>query len=133
MKVKAAFLYADNGMVASTKLGWLHTAFEMLMELFDQVGLKTNLKKTVGMVCHPCWASKMVNKDYTWRMTRLRRIYRGRQRNQVNFPEFGKYLTRGPLSVHRQIKHILAKRGSGQESDEDSRGNKPRENSMAFP
>ena len=53
MKVKAEFLHADNGMVASTKLGWLHTAFEMLMELFHQVGLKKNVKKTMGMVCHP--------------------------------------------------------------------------------
>ena len=95
LKVKAAFLYTENEMVASTNLEWLHTVFDMLMGLFDQVGLKKNVKKTVGMVCHPCWAFKMVNKDYTWRITRLRRIYRGRQQERVNCPEGGKYLTRG--------------------------------------
>ena len=46
-------------MVASTNLGWLHTAFDMMMVLFDQVGLKKNIKKTVGVVCHPCWATRV--------------------------------------------------------------------------
>ena len=41
-------------------------------------------------------------------------------------------MTRGLLSVHRQIKHSVAKRGSGQEGDGDRRGNKPRKNRMAF-
>ena len=30
-------------MVASTKLGWLQTAFDMLARIFDRVGLKTNV------------------------------------------------------------------------------------------
>ena len=54
LKVKAAFFYVDNGMVASTNSGWLHTAFDILTGLFDRVGLKTNFKRTVGMVCHIC-------------------------------------------------------------------------------
>ena len=54
LKVQDDILYADNGMVASTDLGWLQTAFETLMGLFDRLVLKTNPAKTVGMVCHPC-------------------------------------------------------------------------------
>ena len=42
LKLQAAFLYADNRMVSSTNLGWLQTAFDTLMGLFDRVGLKTN-------------------------------------------------------------------------------------------
>ena len=45
LKVKASFFYADNRMMASTNLGWIQTAFDMLMGLFDQVGLKKMLRK----------------------------------------------------------------------------------------
>ena len=44
-------------MVASTNLGWIQTEFDMLTGLFDRVGLKKNVKKTVGMVCHLCQAA----------------------------------------------------------------------------
>ena len=56
LKVKEAFLYADNGILASTNLGWIQTMFDILTGLFDRVGLKTNFKRTVGMVCHICQA-----------------------------------------------------------------------------
>ena len=57
LKVKSSFFYPENRMVASTNLGWIQTDFDMLTGLFDWVGLKTNVKKTVGMVCHPFRAS----------------------------------------------------------------------------
>ena len=41
-------------MVASTYSGWIQTAFDTLTGIFDQVGLKTTAKNTMGMVCHPC-------------------------------------------------------------------------------
>ena len=56
LKVQEAFFCADNGMVASTYLGWINTVFEMLKGLFDWAGLKKNVRKTVGMVCNPCHA-----------------------------------------------------------------------------
>ena len=37
-------------MVASINPGWIQTAFDMLVVLFDQVGLNTNVQKTVGLV-----------------------------------------------------------------------------------
>ena len=57
LKVKAAFLYADNRILDSTNLGWIQTGFDMLTGLFDPLGLKENVKKTVGMVCHLCQAA----------------------------------------------------------------------------
>ena len=48
--------YADDRVVASTDPVWLQTTFDMLMGIFNHVGLKTNVCKTVGMVCQPCRA-----------------------------------------------------------------------------
>ena len=45
--------YADNGMVASSDPQWLQDTFSTLVGLFNRVGLDTNARKTVGMVCHP--------------------------------------------------------------------------------
>ena len=49
--------YADDGTVASSEPRWLQSAFSTLVGLFDRVGLKNNVGKTVGMVCHPCQAT----------------------------------------------------------------------------
>ena len=43
LKVMAALFYADNRMVASTRLVWIQTAFDTLTGLFDWVGLNTNI------------------------------------------------------------------------------------------
>ena len=68
--VEATFFYAVDGMVASTYPGWLQSSFDMLTGIFDLVGLRTNIRKTVGMVCKPCRASRVrVDEDCTWRMT----------------------------------------------------------------
>ena len=70
LKVKAYFFYKDDGMVDSTYPGWLQTAFDMLMGLFDRVDPKKNFRETVGMVCHPCQAPGVrADKDYTWQIT----------------------------------------------------------------
>ena len=51
LKVKAAFLYADDRMVSSTDPVWLQTAFNTPTGIFNRVGLQKNVRKTVGMVC----------------------------------------------------------------------------------
>ena len=48
-----SLLYADNGMVALSDLRWLQGAFSTLVGLFDEVGLRNNVGKTVVMVCRP--------------------------------------------------------------------------------
>ena len=55
LTVKAAFFYADSGLVASIDPGWLQSRFDTLTGIFDRVGLQTNVRKTVGMVWRPCW------------------------------------------------------------------------------
>ena len=62
-------------MVASTNPGWLQTVFNTLTGLFDQVGLKTNVHKTVGVVCQPCQAAGIREYEaYNRRMTGTGRI-----------------------------------------------------------
>ena len=59
LKVKATFSYADNRMVASKDPVWLQSQFVMLTRIFDRVGLRTNIRKVVGMVCRPFRAADM--------------------------------------------------------------------------
>ena len=81
LKVKASFFHVDDGMVVSTDPGWLQTAFDTLMGIFDWVGLRMNIQKTVGMVCHPFWvAGVWSDKAYTRRTTGAGRSYKERQR-----------------------------------------------------
>ena len=70
LKVKAAFFYADKKMVASINPGWIQTAFYMLTGFSNRVELNTNVKKTVGIVCHPCQAAGVWSEEaYTWWVT----------------------------------------------------------------
>ena len=46
---QAALFYADNGMVALSNPRWLQWAFNALVGLFERVGLRTNVGKTVSM------------------------------------------------------------------------------------
>ena len=42
--------YTDDGMVALSDQGWLQGAFGTLVGLFDWVGLRKNVGKTLGMI-----------------------------------------------------------------------------------
>ena len=67
---QAAFFYADDGMVASSEPRWLQWAFDALVSLFEQVGLRKNFGKTVSMVCRPCQAARTQSEEaYTRKMT----------------------------------------------------------------
>ena len=52
----AAFLYADDGLVALTDPVWLQRMFYSMTRFFDRVGLCTNVLKTFSMLFHPCCA-----------------------------------------------------------------------------
>ena len=45
-------------MVLSLDPVWLQGAFTALVGLFDRVGLRKNVGKTVSMVCHPFQAGE---------------------------------------------------------------------------
>ena len=49
-------LYSDNRMIALSETHGLQGAFINIVGMFDRVGLRTNVGKTVGMVFRPCQA-----------------------------------------------------------------------------
>ena len=53
-KHQADLFLADDDMVALSDPRWLQGAFNTLVGIFDWMGLRTNVRKTVSMVCHPC-------------------------------------------------------------------------------
>ena len=78
---QAALFYADDGMVASLEPRWLQGAFSTLVGLFDRVGLRTNVRTTVGMVCLPYQAAGTQSEAaYGRQMTGEGPTYRERQK-----------------------------------------------------
>ena len=51
-----SYLYANKDLLVSKGENWLHRSFDVLAELFDRVGLCTNMGNTVSMACQPCCA-----------------------------------------------------------------------------
>ena len=134
LTTKAEFFYANDGMVASTDPGWIHLAFDILMGLFDKVGLRTNVRKTVGMVCRNFWAAGVrAEEAYASRMTGEGRILKEREQERVLCPECGKELEKGSLVMHRQTQNGVAKGGLGTEGGGADGGKEPMTYRMAFP
>ena len=94
--------YADNGMVFLLDPAWLQGAFNTLVDIFDRVGLLTNVGKTVSMVCHPCraGAGNRTEEAYGRRLTGEGISYAERQRERVACGECGEVLTVGSMSSH---------------------------------
>ena len=72
-------------MVASSDPAWLQGAFTALVGLFDRVGLRTNVGKTVRMVCHPCQvtAGNRTQEAYGRRFKGEGKSYMERQHERV--------------------------------------------------
>ena len=89
-------------MVVSSDPAWIQGAFTALVGIFDRVGLMTNVGKTVSMVCHPCQegAGNRTEEAYSRRITGEGRSYAERQRERVEYVEYGELLAIGSVSSH---------------------------------
>jgi hypothetical protein len=45
--------FVDNGLVTARCLEWLQSSFQILIALFERIGLRTNAEKTKVMTCLP--------------------------------------------------------------------------------
>ena len=45
--------YADDGLLAGRQNKWVQDAFDVLIGLFERVGLRTNTGKMKAMICRP--------------------------------------------------------------------------------
>ena len=76
-----ALFCVDDGMVVSSDPHRLHWVFNDLVVLFERVGLRTNVGKTVSMVFRPCQAAgNQSEAAYGRKMTGKGPTYRERQK-----------------------------------------------------
>ena len=136
LKVKAELFYADYGMVASTDLGWLQSAFDTLTGLFDRAGIQKNIRKTVGIVYRACRVAGVWEEEaYTRRMKGEDRSFeeQEQERERVLFQECGKELAKGSLVMHRQTQNGVDKGRLRSEVNKTNEGDKTRTYRLAFP
>ena len=103
---QSSLFYADDGMVASSNPRWLQWVFDALVSLFKQVGLRTNIRKTVNMVYQLCQAAGTQSvAAYGRKMTGEGPTYREWQKERVECGECGKDMAAGSLISHRMTQH----------------------------
>ena len=103
---KAALFYADDGMVAFPDSCCLQGAFNTLVGLFDRVGLRTNVRKTVSVVCLPCQAAgNQSEAAYGIQITGEGPTYRECHKGRVNCRECGEEMTLGSMAINMMTQH----------------------------
>ena len=104
----AAF-YADDGLIQSRDPVLLQSSFNILIALFDRVGLKTNTTKTKAMVCVP---GKIRLPLSTEVYNNCREGLTSRsdwQRRRVQCETCGVYMSATSLQAHMECKHGVYK------------------------
>ena len=97
-------------MVASSDPRWLKWAFNAIVGLFERVGLRTNVGKTVSMTCRPCPAAGNQSEvAYGRKMTGEGPTYCEIQKERVKCGDCSKGMAAGSLESHRMIQHEKAK------------------------
>ena len=105
-RYKNSLFYMDDGMVALSDRRWLQGDFSTLVGLFDRVVLKTNMGKTVGMVCCPCQeAGTQSEAVYGRSMTGSGTSYRKRQWSRIQCTVYGEDMVLVLLAGHIQTQH----------------------------
>jgi len=101
-----AFFYVDNELIASICSEWLQRAIDVLMELFERMGLRTNMTKAQAMTCMPGYiCTNLSHVVYCHRTRGNGNSHRERQRRQVECSECGKAMAAGLLSRHLLTQH----------------------------
>ena len=97
-------------MVESSDPHWLQWAFNALVGLFECVGLRKNLGKTVSMTCRPCPAAgNQLEVAYGRKMTGEGPTYREKLKERVECGDCGKEMAVESLETHQMLQHRKAK------------------------
>ena len=98
--------YAGDGILASTRATRIQWVFDVLPELFDRVGLRTNAGKTVSMTCPPFHKIEGHSTEaYGLRLIEYGLTYQERLHQQVRCLNCDTDLAAGSLVNHRKVKH----------------------------
>ena len=123
-------------MVASSDPRWIQWAFNTLVGLFDRVGLRVNVGKTVSMTCRPCPAAGNQSEvAYGHKMTGEGPKYCERLKERVECRDCGKEMAAGSLEAHRMLQHGKAKEENWKWTDTATvgGGGKPNTYRIEFP
>ena len=97
--------YIDNGLVTSRDPVWLQASFDILVGLFECIGLFTNAAKTKVMTCIPRRIREgYTEEEYTLNKSGLETAT-DRKRHQVDCQICGVSLAAGSLRGHLEMQH----------------------------
>jgi hypothetical protein len=123
--------YANDGLLAAHNHLWLQMALSRLCELFERVGLRTNVQKTKTMTCTPGYISgQVVVPAYRRRMEGVGESYRERQCQCVECSICGKDLAASSLDSHYRTTHGTVPQGDVGRAD--APGRQPAEYRVSF-
>ena len=106
IKVFLALFYADNAIIAHQDAVWLQDSLNVLIEIFDRVGLRTNTSKTKAMICVPGKIrTRLTILVYNRTMGCLDDAEDGSRRVECN--KCGQLLKEGLLAIHLETHHCV--------------------------
>ena len=106
VKEKVDFFYAYDSLIASTNLVCMQWGFEIIIGIFEWVGIRTNVEKTMDMVCQTGNISgRHSNTDYGRRMTGKGDHHHVKQCRRLACGECGVELDAAYTSAHLQKQH----------------------------
>ena len=103
-----ALFYADDGLIENEDPDTLQQDLDLIIGLFEKVGLRTNESKTKFMVFRGPSAPKAISKQAYYRMvTGKGKTYNERRKERVQCTICGKEMCRGSLQRHMEKQHNL--------------------------
>ena len=92
----------------------LQRSFGVLIDLYNRIGIQTNVRKMAIMVCRTCHTPDgLLEAAYEQHVTGIGPSYQEWLRCRVQFPECGVELTLGSLLVHQKILSCVGRGGQG--------------------
>jgi len=101
--------YADDGLFAVWNHQWLQDALNVLVTLFQKVGLETNVDKTKILICHPSFVRThlrhLSDEAYKRRLTGEGLSYRDRKQQRMQCQLCIKPFAASYIDSHRATAH----------------------------
>jgi hypothetical protein len=102
-----AIFYVDNAYLASQDAGFLQHALNILVDLFKQVSLKTNMSKTQTMICTPGQIRTQLSMELYRRMHQGQVTAEEWNSHDIECRQCGKVLKASSLSCHLADVHDI--------------------------
>ncbi len=106
VKILVAF-YVDNGLIASRDPVWLQESFDVLIGLFERIGLFTNAAKMKAMVCIPGRIQEGYTEEEYADYKSLTETSANRKRCRVDCEICSTSLAAGSYQSHLELQHDI--------------------------